>query len=609
MSGRLVLNTFVLSLSASALALLWGAAVSLWMGTLGSRARAAMGMLVALTLALPPFLSPGAWMDLLSVGGAGGSVSVITTPLGSLPAAALLMAGQTWPLACLVWNAIWVRIPRELYECEPALSGWNFMRHLLWPEARAALPLAAVVILLLNLNQFTIPSLLQIKVVLADVWTQYSTHLSAGRALLAAWPLILIPALLAWTTRLAPTETAHSLDNLRPRRFARQLGLPWTIALATTTGVVLTMSLAIPLWTLVRKAAVWRDLAPAFDGARGAWLSSLLSATFTATFLLLASFLIQAALLRRSTKRRNGPVGSSPVIRAMGYGAWVLFFVPGLLLSIGLLTLFSSAHELRAVRNSSAFALLGLALRYSAIGWHGARAALQRVNRDLLESTAISGASLWDELRGFLLPSLLPRLLAAWYAVYVLVLWDVEIPLLLQVPGGETLALRIFNLLHYGHNAHVSALCLHMLLLAILPGMGWLVFQSLAKLRTAMSSRAAAASLIAAMAGAGCSPQPGQAPASSSASLFSRVEIVGGRGTGAGEFNKPRSLTVDHQDNLYVVDMTGRVQKFSPDGRFLLVWQLPQTDLGKPKGMTCDAAGNIIVVEPHYQRVNHFSPE
>ncbi len=35
---------------------------------------------------------------------------------------------------------------------------------------------------------------------------------------------------------------------------------------------------------------------------------------------------------------------------------------------------------------------------------------------------------------------------------------------------------------------------------------------------------------------------------------------------------------------------------------------MPQTDLGKPKGMGCDRDGNIIVVEPHYQRVNIFSP-
>jgi sugar lactone lactonase YvrE len=91
-------------------------------------------------------------------------------------------------------------------------------------------------------------------------------------------------------------------------------------------------------------------------------------------------------------------------------------------------------------------------------------------------------------------------------------------------------------------------------------------------------------------------------------SIFSRIEIIGSRGTGPGQFNKPRSLALDTNDNLFVVDMTGRVQKFSPDGKFLLSWQMPQTDLGKPKGMCRDRDGNIVVVEPHYQRVNHFTP-
>jgi DNA-binding beta-propeller fold protein YncE len=90
--------------------------------------------------------------------------------------------------------------------------------------------------------------------------------------------------------------------------------------------------------------------------------------------------------------------------------------------------------------------------------------------------------------------------------------------------------------------------------------------------------------------------------------FFSRAEIVGTRGTAPGQFNKPRSVAVDRDDNLYVVDMTGRVQKFSSNGVFLLSWQMPQTDLGKPKGMGRDREGNVIVLEPHYSRVNVFTP-
>ena len=105
----------------------------------------------------------------------------------------------------------------------------------------------------------------------------------------------------------------------------------------------------------------------------------------------------------------------------------------------------------------------------------------------------------------------------------------------------------------------------------------------------------------------GCSPLPSN-QAELSSQLFSSVQLIGSRGVGVGELNKPRSVAVDKLDNPFVVDMTGRVQKFSPNGVFVLSWQMPQTDLGKPKGMGRDLDGNIIVVEPHYQRVNHFSP-
>src|SRR6185503_4424794 len=107
---------------------------------------------------------------------------------------------------------------------------------------------------------------------------------------------------------------------------------------------------------------------------------------------------------------------------------------------------------------------------------------------------------------------------------------------------------------------------------------------------------------------AGCSPPSATNAGSLESRIFSRVETIGTRGVGIGEFNKPRSVAVDLQDNVYAVDMTGRVQKFSSNGTFLLAWQMPQTDKGKPKGMCRDREGNIVVVEPHYQRVNHFSP-
>jgi DNA-binding beta-propeller fold protein YncE len=107
----------------------------------------------------------------------------------------------------------------------------------------------------------------------------------------------------------------------------------------------------------------------------------------------------------------------------------------------------------------------------------------------------------------------------------------------------------------------------------------------------------------------GCSPSDSKNEAGLHSQFFERAQVIGARGVGIGEFNKPRSVAVDWSDNVYAVDMTGRVQKFSPDGKFLLTWQMPETEMGKAKGMGRDRDGNILVVEPHYQRVNHYAPD
>jgi DNA-binding beta-propeller fold protein YncE len=205
---------------------------------------------------------------------------------------------------------------------------------------------------------------------------------------------------------------------------------------------------------------------------------------------------------------------------------------------------------------------------------------------------------------------------------------------IVQPPGGETLALKIFNLLHYGYAAQVNALCLVLLGLAVLPLMVWATakwvmektsnvqhptpnIEGSSKLqsgaRTAIGVWNFVLLWMLALGAwyfcSGCSPADAKHENTVRSQFFERAIVIGSRGVGIGEFNKPRSVACDADGNVFAVDMTGRVQKFSPNGKFLLTWQLPESELGKPKGMGRDHDGNILVVEPHYQRVNHFTPD
>ena len=292
--------------------------------------------------------------------------------------------------------------------------------------------------------------------------------------------------------------------------------------------------------------------------------------------------------------------------------AWLPFLLPGVLLGIGLIVLLNRPW-FALLYQSAAIVILAFVIRYLAVGWNAVAHAFQAVDRDLTDVARLDGASRWQMLRYVQWPQVAPQAAAAWYVVFLLCLWDVESIILVVPPGGETLALRVFNLLHYGHNAQVNALCLTLVVLAVAPLVVWKAWCVLRGACSAATQHAARNTLLFASAAmftlAGCAPNTPSDQAPLRSQLFKRVQIIGSRGVGVGQLNKPRSVAVDTQDNLYVVDMTGRVQKFSSNGVFLLSWQMPQTSLGKPKGMGRDRDGNIVVLEPHYQRVNVFSPE
>jgi ABC-type spermidine/putrescine transport system permease subunit II/sugar lactone lactonase YvrE len=296
----------------------------------------------------------------------------------------------------------------------------------------------------------------------------------------------------------------------------------------------------------------------------------------------------------------------SPGVRRfpLRFGAvflWIPFLVPGVLLGMTLIYLFNR-DWLAAFYQGAGIVILAFFARYIGVAWLPVEQALQGADQDLTDAARMDGAGYWQMLRHVFWPQVAPQVLAVGYILFLLCLWDVESMILVVPPGGETLALRIFNLLHYGHNAQVNALCLTLLVLALSP---LVVYTLWTKIRP---SRVFAVALSVGSLGLfGCAPASSQRSAPLASELFSRVEIIGTRGVGVGQLNKPRSLATDTGDDVYVADMTGRIQKFSPAGVFMLSWQMQQTDPGKPKGMGRDPGGNIIVIEPHYQRINHFS--
>ena len=591
MNWNLITNSLKVSLCATALSLAFGFCTALWVQGLAEQWRTRFMVAAVATMALPPFLVTSCWMHLL--GNAGVLRPFFPLSIYSIGGTVWILSLLYWPISFLLISGALSRLEASQWESDARLGGWPLIRWVLWPAARPLAKLAGILTFVLALNNFAVPALLQTKVFAAELWVSFNTTFNYREALILGLPLVAAPVLLLiqFTSGGAIVWPVYNSES-SPRNLRRQLGSTWFFTTGILTLVIMILSLGLPIALLTGESRTWAELWPAFAAGKSALTNSLLFAVSTSTACVMLGIL--------GWRWR------------LGWLLWIPFLVPGVLLGIALIRVFNQPF-LTALYQSYGIVLIAFILRFCAISMNAAQKALQSLDPDLAADARLSGASGWRFFWHVQARQIAPQAAAAWYITYVLCLWDVETLVLIVPPGAETVALRIFNLLHYGHNSHVNALCLLLLVLAVLPllvcGLARKLFDRRFISSIVSMQRLGLAMIVLTLGLAvGCARSESRGiPLDSD--LFSAVEIIGSRGTGAGQFNKPRSVATDRMGNLYVVDMTGRVQKFSSNGVYLASLQMPQTDLGKPKGMCRDLDGNIIVIEPHYSRVNHFSPK
>ncbi|MBN1164325.1 MAG: 6-bladed beta-propeller [Candidatus Krumholzibacteriota bacterium] len=91
------------------------------------------------------------------------------------------------------------------------------------------------------------------------------------------------------------------------------------------------------------------------------------------------------------------------------------------------------------------------------------------------------------------------------------------------------------------------------------------------------------------------------------------ITAWGTKGSGPGQFQFPADIASDAAGNIYVVDNGNhRIQKFLPDGTLLLSWGSKGGGAGQfesPEGIALNQAGEILVTDSYLHRVQKFAPD
>jgi iron(III) transport system permease protein len=447
MNWPLLLNSLAVGSLTTLAAGVVGFVAALVLAACEQRVRKLLLVAAVIALALPPFLVTNCWIELL---GANGTWKTwLPLNIYSLGGVVWLLTLLTWPLTTLLVLGAWSRLEAPQLEADSMVRGWSLICGLLWPMARGAVGQAAVLTFVLALNNFAVPVILQVRVFPEELWLAFTTRLDEAGAWAASWPMIAAPALGLLFLGRTNVAWPNRERTVNPNVFRRQLGNGWFLGCALVTGALLLLNIVLPVQQLAASSRTWSELPNLFRAAPDTIWNSFAFAAVTAS--------LCAVIGLVSWRLRLGLI------------PWLPFLIPGILLGRTMIAAFNGT----AIYGTAGVVVLAFTLRYLALAWTAIAHARAALDHDVVDAARLSGASGWPLFRRIVWPQIAPQVAAAWYVTYVLCLWDVETLVLIYPPGGETLALRSFNLLHYGHNAQVNALCVTLLALAVAPLAIW----------------------------------------------------------------------------------------------------------------------------------------
>ena len=315
---------------------------------------------------------------------------------------------------------------------------------------------AVLLVFCLALGEFGAPSFLRYNVFAVESLTQFSAFYDASAATAATLPLLALTLLALVAIRavpgasavIQPAQQAHPLQCLPLARWRW-----WAFALVLFLWILLA---GAPLGTLMVRAATPSALVEAFQRGGASLARSLGYATVSATLLAMFGFLIGYGRVRGDLGRWTEAL------------ALFLFALPGPVLGIGLISLWNRPAT-ADVYGSPAVLVLGLLAQYIVLPVALTAAVLALVPRSMEEAAAVLGASWVRRLVGVTLPLCKTGLATAWLVGFLFCIRDAGLSMVLYPPGRDTLPVRLFTLMANGRPELIAALCVLLLLMALVP--------------------------------------------------------------------------------------------------------------------------------------------
>ena len=426
-------------------------------------------VLFVVPLIIPSYILAIAWFYCLGRSGIvasvlGNGVAIFTSNLlfgftGTL----FVMVSALLPIVIVLTMAYLRMVNPKLEEAAMLHCTWPMvLMKITLPLISPGIALAALIVFILTLGEFGVPSSLRFDVYPVESFTQFSAFYDFHTATAAAIPLGIISIVVLIIERFFLRKKTFIF-----RRMGSE-GTMLTVPLAKTkpyflaaVSILVFILVVVPLCVLLYKSVSFSAYAEAFIRSKDSIVRSLLYASVGATCLVVFGFFL-GYLLDRKENSLSYAADSIAIF---------LFALPGAVIGIGLSGLWNTPGT-NIIYASMGIIIFGYIAQYTALGERIMAATFAYVPRSMEESAQIVGAGWYRRLFNILIPLASRGIIATWLICFILCLKDVGITMMVYPPDHDTLPVRIFTLMANSPEDLISALCMIMIMITLLPLFG-----------------------------------------------------------------------------------------------------------------------------------------
>jgi iron(III) transport system permease protein len=462
---RLLGNSLVLACVTALLTTLLGVPLGIVLGKTDLPMRRLFTLLFTLPLLIAPYITALSWADVLGRGGVAShfvsdsAINAFSSLLFGLPGCVLVLTSTFLPVVMLATMTYLRTINPRLEEAARLVSRPSgVLRRITIPLIRPGILLAATLVFLLAVGDFSVPTFLRVEVFPAESFTQFSAFYNFGAATAAAVPLAILTFAVLGVERLFLRQRTYELRpapggdrTLLPLRRFKPLAV---VAVAVLCLVIV----VIPLLALLVQSGSTNAYIRAWHTVGDSLVRSMVVAGVGATALMILGFFVGYLIHTRALA----------VWRAVDAWTVMLFALPSTVIGIGLIALWNRPAT-NLIYATPLMILLGYLAQYTALTSRVTVAGLALVPASMEEAAASAGAGWVRRLSLIVVPLVGRTLLAGWLIAYIFCLRDTGITMLVYPPGFDTLPVRIFTLMANGAPDLIAAACVLMIAATVLP--------------------------------------------------------------------------------------------------------------------------------------------